>query len=115
MLCPHVLLIGLHGGGEGFLRAGIVAGTKKDMARHVDHVSRRWSKAAENFGALKGLLRVWTCLYRMNPVMVRRGVFRILFQHDLKYRQSLFLPRAGLIVIVVAIGKRVRQKNSRLH
>ncbi len=71
MLRLHVLLIGMHGRGERFFRAGVVAGAIEDVARHVDHVAGGWSEATQDFGAVQSLLRMRTGFDGMNPVMVR--------------------------------------------
>src|ERR1700691_2469254 len=98
MLCPHVLLVRFHGGGKGLFRAGVVAGAIEDVAGHVDHVSRGWRETAEDFGAVKSLLRVRTPLNGMNPVMIRRRVVRILLEDGLENRQGFLFAGARLTI-----------------
>src|SRR5690348_1252197 len=51
----------------------------------------------------------------MNPIMIGGGVFGVLLQDALQYREGLFLVVLRLILIVIAVGKSFGQKNASLH
>ena len=86
--------------------AGVIAGAIEDVAGHVDHVAGGGSEAAEDFGAVQGLLRVRTGFDGVNPVVIRGGIFRVFLQNGLQNRKSFFLAGVRVAVIVVAIAQR---------
>src|SRR6185312_10445399 len=84
----HVGAVDTHGIEKTLSGSLVVSDTVKDMAGHVDHVSRSGSERSKSLSALDGPLRM-AALDSVNPIMIGGSIVWMLLEDFAEYRLSV--------------------------